>query len=201
MANAKTKEGLLISSCQQETAFQIPLFIIRIADWGYKKEKLLSLVNWEEPEGTKDFGESTHAFSDYYIHLRTGCPYKEQFHKHLLEEFHIFSERINTGFELRDLWAQRYYNTDGMEPHTHGTSSFSGVLYAEFDTKEHEATTFMAPFNNFITDRNLYCTPKITEGSIVIFPSMLTHFAAANRSSKPRTIFSFNLLCNPSVKR
>ena len=83
MANAKTKEVLMISSCHQETAFQIPLFTIRIADWEYKKEKLLSLVNWEDAEGTKDFGESANAFSDYYIHLNTGCPYKKQFHNHI----------------------------------------------------------------------------------------------------------------------
>ena len=112
----------------------------------------------------------------------------------------IFTEKIQTDFYLRDLWAQRYYKQDGMACHTHGTSSFSGVLYAEFDPNEHQATKFMAPFNNFITDRNLYLTPPVIEGSIILFPSMLPHFAEPNKSFKPRTIFSFNLICKGSTK-
>ena len=188
MANIETQKSLKISSIETLTPFYIPFFSIKIAEWERKKERLLSMVDWNNSSAI----ENDH-FTDYHLNIKNGCPYREQFENVLSEELQVFADHIKTNLVLKEIWAQRYHKEKHMVAHTHGSKGFSCVLYAEFDPSQHKATTFMAPFNNFINDDTLYFTPEVTEGTIVIFPSMLPHYAVPNTSSIPRTIFSLNM--------
>lgn len=177
-----------ISSIETLHPFYIPFFIINIAEWDRKKKSLMSLVQWHDPRFLKDG-----CFTDYHHNSRNGCPYKIEFERILSEELQIFSEHINSFIFVEDIWAQRYLNQEFMDPHRHGSVGFSAVLYADFDAQKHEATNFIAPFNNFVDDTTLYFSPDVFEGMIILFPSMMTHYANPNSSTKPRTIFSMNI--------
>ena len=73
---------------------------------------------------------------------------------------------------------------------------WSAVLYVEFDDKEHSATTFYCPYmsnkRSFLGGYDTYI-PKVKEGDLIIFPSIIQHEASTNMSDKRRTIISFNL--------
>tara|TARA_R110000803_G_scaffold27755_1_gene64628 strand:+ start:234 stop:779 length:546 start_codon:yes stop_codon:yes gene_type:complete len=170
------------------TPFYIPVFVIKIAEWENKKERLLSLVDWNNSAAIKD-----DHFTDYHLNGEKGCPYRDEFEEILSEEFQVLAERLQANLIIRDVWAQKYAKEKFMHVHTHGTQGFSCVLYAEFEPSKHESTTFIAPFNNFVNNDNLYFKPEVTEGTILIFPSMLMHYATPNTSTVPRTIFSVNI--------
>ena len=51
----------------------------------------------------------------------------------------------------------------------------------------------MSPFPNFLTGLQLTYTPEVDEGSIIFFPSYISHFTEPNLSDENRLIVSFNL--------
>ena len=165
MADIKTNLSLKISSIEMLTPFYIPVFVVKIAQWENKKKRLLSLVDWNNSAGIQD-----DHFTDYHLNKINGCSYKDQFEAVLSEEFQVMADHLQVNLVIKDVWAQKYVKEKGMQVHTHGTEGFSCVLYAEFDPLEHESTTFIAPFNNFVNNDNLYFKPDVTEGTILVFP-------------------------------
>ena len=176
------------------TPFHIPLFVIEIADWERKKKRLLSMVAWDNSEAIED-----NHFTDYHLNLKNGCSYQVEFGEVLSEEFQVLSNRLEADVTIQAVWAQRYSKEKSMHVHRHGSNGFSCVLYVDFNPSQHEATTFISPFNNFVSDEDLTFTPKVKEGTLLVFPSMLLHYAAPNASSDVRTIFSVNIGTKPSL--
>lgn len=167
--------------------FWIPTFIVTVSDWQNKKQKLLSMVDFSDSECVNE-----NQFTDYHKYLGTYAPYKEDFINILLDELVEFSKHLDAELEIGSVWCQRYANTNLMAPHNHGAIGYSAVLYAEL-TDEHKATTFTAPYLNFINGNTIQHTPKMSEGEIIFFPSALMHYAEPNKSTENRTIFSFNM--------
>lgn len=170
------------------TPFYIPMFVVEIKDWDTKKKRLLSMVDWNNP----DANQEDH-FTDYHLNDKDGCPYQVEFGELLSEDFQLVSNRLGADLTLKSVWAQRYSKEKSMHVHRHGSTGFSCVLFVDFNPSQHEATTFVAPFNNFVNDEDLTFTPIVKEGTLLVFPSMLLHYAAPNASSELRTIFSLNI--------
>ena len=179
---------------------------VSISDWATKKKKLMNLINWNDRECMFD-----DFYSDYYKNIKTPdskAPYTKQFINILkgdLNSFVIALEgsplnRMNMDIRIQilGLWAQRYKNQQWMPPHTHEPYGFSAVLYADFDPKVHGATMFMSSFKNTLDMMDYNFQPEVKEGDIIFFPSSMIHFSKPHNSNKDRTIFSFNVDCQPS---
>jgi len=167
-------------------AFVVPIFTIKVKNWDEKKKKLLSLVDWNNPDHNNN-----DQFSDY--HPDVNSLYLDDFMQIIEEELSSFVSVHQQSFMLQNVWAQRYKTENFMRVHTHGSIGFSAVLFAEFDVEEHSATTFFGPVKNPLTDIDQTYTPAVTEGTLILFPKYLLHYVSPNTSTKDRTIFSFNL--------
>lgn len=186
MAEFKTYEEMTKPKIEVIPAFVVPIFTMQVKNWETKKDKLLSLVDWENPEYTND-----EQFSDYDA---DNCsPYMDAFREIMEEELTTFVSSQRISFSFQNVWAQRYRKQNYMRVHTHGSIGFSAVLFAEFDPNEHTATTFFGPVKNPITDVDQSFTPHVTEGTLLLFPKYLPHYVVPHVSEKDRTIFSFNL--------
>lgn len=169
--------------------FPISVLKISCTDWENKKEKLLSLVDWDKPE-YKNSGQ----ISDYFYNQRNGCSYVVDFCSVLTDELNqALSYMKSPSLDIGHLWGQRYNKSSYMPMHTHGAIGYSAVIYVEFNKKVHLATRFMSPIHNFKGEIEYY-EPEINEGDLLIFPSFLFHDAKPNTSNENRTIFSFNFL-------
>ena len=96
---------------------------------------------------------------------------------------------------LDHLWFNQFDKGQFQEPHDHAdgtyqnvSPTFSGIYLLELN--ETNTTTFMAkvgsPHSGFH-----FLTDHITEGSVIIFPSSLTHFVSPVKTRK--TSISFNV--------
>jgi|TARA_R110002020_G_scaffold37644_1_gene113503 hypothetical protein len=99
--------------------------------------------------------------------------------------------------KLMNIWENIYEKDSFQEPHTHGASDFSFIVYKKINESQ---TVFFHPGKNaiqclntlpyFQTDQRL----PLREGQFVIFPSFLEHMVL--RSNNQSTI-SGNLLVEP----
>ena len=99
--------------------------------------------------------------------------------------------------KLMNIWENIYEKDSFQEPHTHGASDFSFIVYKKINESQ---TVFFHPGKNaiqclntlpyFQTDQRL----PLREGQFVIFPSFLEHMVL--RSNNQSTI-SGNLLLEP----
>lgn len=170
---------------QQYNPFWVPFWQIKVNDWPNKKQKLLDLVDWDDPECNTE----TH-FTDYH----SKSNYLDSFIDLFLSDLKLFSENFNQGVRIKEVWAQRYTGSHFMWPHTHGPVGFSAILYAEFNSEVHNATTFYAPFESFSDGEILEHRPVVEEGEIIIFPSSILHFVEPSNNKEQRTIFSWNMI-------
>jgi len=99
-----------------------------------------------------------------------------------------FSEEIKkiglSKAQIFDLWFQQYGKGDTHGWHVHG-HNFTGVYYLEFD-KESPRTQIVEPLSLRIIDVD------VKQGDVIIFPSIFIHRAPPSKTSKRKTIISFN---------
>lgn len=192
------------------TAFEpwhLTFFKVSCENWKEKKEKLLNLVDWDDPKSNSEV-----FFSDYFKNIMRAdkrALYTDEFIRILGKELNQFvmaiqksnmnRHKVDLKIKIITLWAQRYKESQMMNPHTHDPFGYSAVLYAEFDKNEHTSTEFMAPFKNSVDTMDMTFKPDVKEGDIIFFPSMLIHYSETNKCQKNRTIFSFNCDVLPAV--
>jgi hypothetical protein len=78
-------------------------------------------------------------------------------------------------------------------PHNHGMGGLAAVCFLNYDENEHTPTQFISPYQNTLNGYFLNHSEKISEGSMLIFPSNITHYTEPNQSKKSRIIFSMNV--------
>jgi len=185
------------SKIQKFEPFSLPFYKITIGNWKTRKAQLLELVNWNDPDC-----QFVDHFTDYHKNVQTSdgrAPYTKKFIEILKPELASFAKKVEGNIHLTGLWAQRYQLMQHMEPHTHGSKGYSAVLYAEME-EGHEPTVFWAPYQDPIAAGDLVHRPYAKEGDMILFPSMLIHYASNNLTQANRTIFSFNCDVQPSQK-
>jgi hypothetical protein len=168
--------------------FVIPIFRYECKNWIDKKQKIL-----EKIDKTKYTRSSTENFNS--DRGNKNCNFKSNFIDIFSQEINQFCNEIGTNFKVIDAWSVDYNQNDFQGPHNHRSHSYSGILYVEYDSKEHEPTLFIAPWNDPIYDGTQlkFCT-NVKEGTIIFFPSFLLHYAPLNKSNKKRIVVSFDLL-------
>ena len=92
------------------------------------------------------------------------------------------------------MWHQTTANGQFHGVHNHGPVGITAVLYVDFKPEIHKATTFFAPFHNYINGEVVDFMPDVEEGDVVFFPSYLPHMQEPNFTGVSRTIVSFNIM-------
>ena len=107
------------------------------------------------------------------------------------KEFEYISENLQSNVVLKDIWSTSYKKGDYHIPHNHGSRGYSGILYLRHDDN-HPSTMYFQPWNN-VNDVGRFETPKVKEGSMVVFPSFVEHMSRPNPISKYKRIIGFDL--------
>ena len=131
-------------------------------------------------------------------------------YKNLFDSIFKHAEKFYKLFEVeKDLIFQNaWININGKKDvnfsHNHPGSFMSGVFYVQTPPKSGNIT-FENPINNFnflspmkfITKYNNYnaciMTLPTTEGTLLLFPSWLSHYVESNESNRERISISFNM--------
>ena len=119
--------------------------------------------------------------------------YRDDVISTLKDELHNFKKDAKLDFmRVGQVWFQQYYKTQFHQPHNHGMCGYSSVTYIKFDKDKHVPTIFIAPFTD-PRGNIINFVPKVDEGHIIFFPSMITHYVQPNKSKDIRIILSFNI--------
>jgi len=158
-----------------------------------------------------EYGRAKSNTSDYtndrYI-LNNLPDLKEKlfFHVNLFTEKYLKVK--NTQFYFLNSWILKHYKNDSAQPHFHTNSILSGVYYLQtennsgdlkFIKKPDEQRIFPTAISpdyseyDYTNSDDLSFKPK--KGSLLIFPSNLTHGVAKNESEKIRYSLAFNIFC------
>ena len=172
----------------QYNAFVIPIFKTKVENWSEHKDRILSLLELEEFDGH---------YTDYHINNQLlnenkFASYGEEVVDVLRPALEQFNEVYPSNINIKMMWAQKYSAKQYHELHNHGALGFSAIFYAQFDDG-HQATSFYAPYVDFIEGNVLEYVPEVSEGDIIFFPSVLMHQCKPVQSDTERIIISFNI--------
>ena len=170
--------------------FHIPLVKFSIENWQDKKKELIGLrEKYKELFGRHQTDHTdTNYHQDPHIII-------EPITEILSEELSLFLSTMSLeSCSIKEAWYEQASQNDFHEVHSHGPKGYSSVCYIKFDKKEHTATKFLCPFENFLTGSCITAEVSVDEGDIIFFPSSLLHYTNPNKSNKERLVLSFNLL-------
>ena len=171
----------------KSSLFEYPSFQYEVKDWDFKKKSILSKIKRQEfiRTGLQTFETDRQTNNKSYVTWLSNL---------LHEELSLFCQEAKVTCSMTDAWTVRYQKGDYQTVHNHRGWGFSGILYLEYDPKVHEATTFVAPWQDPITDATSLTKPNVKEGTIILCPSFTLHFVNPLTVRKHRTILSFDLL-------
>ena len=168
--------------------FEYPSYQYQIQDWNFKKKSILNKINSQKFIRTslQTFETDRQTNHKSYVRFLSDL---------LAPELNEFCKEAEVSCMMSDAWAVRYKKGDYQTPHNHRGWGFSAVLYVEYDSKVHTPTCFIGPWQDPKTDTTMLAYPqKVTEGTMVIFPSYTLHYVNPNTTHKTRTILAFDLL-------
>ena len=173
--------------------FSVPIIHYKIENWSVAKKIIIDALPPESPETYE--GEDGGLYTDFFTNsgpdVKTLPPYADKVIDIIKPYLADFSDQRRV--EFTDMWYQYQHKGVDHGCHNHGHSGWSSVIYVEFDPEVHQGTQFHNPFRNPWNGNLEFYIPPVEEGSMVIFPSTITHESLKNTSSVRRTIVSYNL--------
>jgi hypothetical protein len=167
----------------RENMFFVPLLHLEVRNWHVKKQQLKNIYN------SIEFGKLNEVYTDYDVETKY-----DEVEIILKEELDLFKSNFElTEYKVLNTWFEKSGRGNYHEIHNHARSHYSSVCFIDYNANEHTATNFIGPFNNLINGETLSYSPKVTEGSIIFFPSIIHHYTNPNQSEKERLILSFNM--------
>ena len=165
--------------------FYVPFFHLETRDWNNKRTKLFDILN------SNSLSDNDGVQTDFF----KSKSYENEVYEILQEELNLFKTEFNfSKIEIINSWFEVASNTEYHPIHNHAFSHYSFVCYMKYDEIFHTPTQFISPFNNFLTNSVMRYSPSnISEGSIIFFPSMISHFTEPNFSQESRIVISGNL--------
>jgi hypothetical protein len=164
----------------------VPFFhvIVEVQDYPAMKKpllKLISKINNPVKQGTQ-----TLTNQDYFNPTDLSKQYIDYFidsiRPEMISLFGIFSAK---DILIKNIWFQQYKKGDSHSWHTHTDCMLSNIFYLE------KPTGTDTEFFNYETQQP-YAPIKVDEGSLLVFPSYISHRSKPNPSNKRKTIISFN---------
>lgn len=175
--------------------FQIPFFIRDFPDHEKHKYKILSLIMQEESgllsSSSKSEKKERISRTDWQIGKKMS---EKIYAKYVIDILDKDIKKILSSMEYKTnkmryggMWFQQYETSDFHSWHRHYNSEWNFVYYLEFD-KDCPATEFKNPLN----PKETYI-PEVREGQYILFPSILAHRSAPNRSRGRKTVIAMNI--------
>lgn len=107
--------------------------------------------------------------------------------------------RSNYKFIITDSWAHVTEQHGYHLPHYHSNSTWSGIIYIDVNPNSSGKNHWLVPYNlerkpglEFIKDSY---SSEAVPGKMILFPSMITHYAEPYTGITPRIIIAFNAIC------
>ena len=176
------------TSASENIMFKVPFKHYSLGDWKDRKDKLVAVL-------PKDLG------TDFFDNKEKGIPkYMDTVGEVIADCMQDFSQFYPCPVMVTSVWYARGGNMDAHAPHNHGATGYSAILYVDFDPFVHEPTRFFSPFSDPANGDMIDFQPVVKEGDLVVFPSFVLHEAPPNKSDKPRTIVSFNIMGEDVMK-
>ena len=168
--------------------FAIPFYQSKVISWEKKKQDLLKIYNNSAKLTRQKFDEQ---FSDYTEKTNSYTQFVELI---LHDDIKKFFDSLNLNqTKIKSAWFQAYNKAHYHGVHNHGLGGFSMVCYINYNPSSHLPTTFIAPFVSMIDGNVLEYEPEgVDEGTIIFFPSALSHYAPTNTTEDQRIILSAN---------
>ena len=170
--------------------FQIPYFIVPLAEHIEIKETLLKIIKEDEIPGKNSEGQNIYK-TDFFAQEKARLYYKiimPLIDKSLRKFSHIL-EYDKLISKPSSIWYQQYNKLNYHSWHHHGDARWSVVYYVEL-AEDSPGTQF----KDCITSK--YISPNVKEGDILIFPGWMLHRSPPNLSKKRKTIISCNFQYN-----
>lgn len=170
--------------------FSVPIFHIVCDEWDNKKKQLLELMNSFEFEY---IGNVTTTYSEKNNYgLTTNL--NEELEKIFSNELNAYQDIFNFPyFSIQNSWFQIERQGMSHDIHNHGIG-VSAICYLEYDENVHKPVNFVSPhFDVFDGSLEIVSPLNIKEGSLILFPSIISHFTHKNISDLERKIVAFNI--------
>lgn len=171
--------------------FFVPLFQYQLENWEEKKKTLLEHYENIDRNGliqeVHDLTQTSYFSKRNYLN----CLPPQVFS----DEINDFLSKIGScNYRIRGCWFQNSPKNGHHRIHNHGADAYSAVCYVNYDETEHRPTLFMSPFNNFLDSGVIEYEPEdVRSGTLIFFPSTISHYSLPNTSDKERLILSFNI--------
>ena len=178
-----------------QTLFAVPGFTYKIKNWKQAKKKVEGILKKYPCIKQRSQNFLTNRWSPQVDHQTLIADVFEIVKPYI----NTLAQQTRTNLNITAAWATSYKKGMDHLLHNHAqykagrSNSWSGVLYTHFDPKEHQRTAFKQPFPSFETCNIVFVVPPVTEGTLIITPSMLEHFTPPNQSKKVRTIIGFDM--------
>ena len=170
-------------------SFSIPFYQTKIEDWEFKQEKLLSIYE-DYARDNMSFSEQNSDFdneNNYHVMIET-ILFEDI--KRAVKEIDWIGGRPRVG----NAWFQTYDHQHTHAVHNHGLGHLSMVCYIKYNPEKHRPTTFVCPYTSLIDGNVMEWEPEdVEEGTLIMWPSGLAHYAPANLSDERRMILSANI--------
>ena len=166
-------------------AFNISILSYNVENWSEHKDEIIDMLDTEECDGCQ---------TDYFKYHEQNKipPYADKLFEILQPALKEFDGAYPKKFDIHNVWGQRYGRGGYHQLHNHGALGYSAILYASLQS-DHQATTFFAPYLDFVEGNMIEYVPEVEEGDIIFFPSCLAHQCRAVQSDSERIVFSFNI--------
>jgi uncharacterized protein (TIGR02466 family) len=165
----------------------------------YEKEYLKNpkkIPNGWQCDIHSSFSTNTNNFKSGYIPNQLICLIEDK-----IDEFLEYNNLLcKENYYISNIWFNIYKENQFQEPHTHGTSLFSGCYYLKFNKMIHEQTIFYNPNFNInykkVEDIDYFFSDlDCNEDDIIIFPSNVKHGTKGlkKKCDESRITISFNV--------
>ena len=159
-----------------------------------KKQKLINLF---KPFDEKKNDEQLANFNSNRYNTEL---VNKEFTDILSDELQSIVNAFKIDFYVSDVWSVTY-KENGYHPiHNHGSVGLSCILYLTLPT-DAPKTSFLQPWNNFLTDKSTYAVLDVKEGDILVVPSFVNHFTQQNKSKSEKRIISWDMKDASTINR
>jgi len=175
----------------------VPMAIDKFSDHDKIKVKLLQDIDISDNEkfklNKKYYNDNIHKL-DWHKNQDFERPWVNFFLPFLNKQISKMIKPLGfENFTLPVVWYQQYLKNGKHGWHVHG-SNYTGIYYLEM-SEDSPKTQIVNP-----SDMKNVIDLNVQEGDFVIFPSFVVHRAPENISDKRKTIISFNIDFDKTIK-
>ena len=146
------------------------------------KDTLLDLIN-SQPSGPNDNTNDKVSRLDWYQSEDFTRKWVQYFMPHFNKTYQSLVDKLGyKTFDVRGIWYQQYEKNSIHDWHVH-SENYTGVYYLEYPNGAPATELFDTKLN----------IPNVSEGDVVMFPSMTPHRAPRITSDLRKTIIMFKM--------